>query len=316
MTRSPRAISESYRHCAKIARRSASNFWFSFFLLPSEKRRAMCALYAFLRRTDDLGDSSLPVDSRRAAIRQWREQLAAFAQRRAADSQVETAPEPILPALFDAIQKFRIPLELLTAAIDGVESDLDRSRFETFEELRHYCYQVASTVGLACVRIWGYSSDAAFAPARACGVAFQMTNILRDLDEDARRGRVYLPAADMRRFGYSAEELLARENSAQFLKLFEFEMQRTEAAYAEAAELLAYLPRDGRRVFAAMLATYRALLDCVGRQRSDAFGRRARLSRWKKLRIAAHSILAPRHVVVANSMKTESVSYGLTQAGS
>jgi phytoene synthase len=288
----------SYRHAAKIARSSASNFWFSFLLLPRDKRRAMNALYAFLRRTDDLGDNDRPVENRRRELAAWRESLA-----NAIDHEFT---DPIFPSLIDTIEKYGIPAELLVAAIDGVESDLDRTGFETYDELEHYCYQVASTVGLACVRIWGCSSDAAFEPARACGVAFQLTNILRDLAEDAEAGRVYLPAEDLRRFGYSAEDLLEGNIDARFAQLMEFEIGRAENAYEQAAELLGYLTHDGRRVFAAMLATYRGLLEEIRESGGDVFGRRARLPWWRKLRIAAGSIVAPGRVVSINTAATRS----------
>ena len=286
-------IDASYRHAARIARRSASNFWFSFLLLPRDKRRAMNALYAFLRRTDDLGDNDRPVEDRRRDLNAWRESLAKAIDHQFAD--------PILPSLIDTVEKYGIPSELLEAAIDGVESDLDRTRFETFDELEHYCYQVASTVGLTCVRIWGYTSDAAFEPARACGVAFQLTNILRDLAEDAQSGRVYLPAEDLRRFGYSADDLLDGKIDARFARLMEFEIGRAEKAYEQAAELLDYLTHDGRRVFAAMLATYRGLLEEIRESGGDVLSRRARLPWWRKLRIAAESIVAPGRVVSINT---------------
>ena len=303
-----RQIDASYRHAARIARQSASNFWFSFLLLPRDKRRAMNALYAFLRRTDDLGDSDRPVEDRRRDLAAWRE---SFTQ--AIDHQFT---DPILPALVDAIEKYRIPVELLDAAIDGVESDLDRTKFETYEELEHYCYQVASTVGLACVRIWGYTSDAAFEPARACGVAFQLTNILRDVGEDAHAGRVYLPAEDLRRFDYSQDDLLQGNIDERFSRMMEFEIERAEKAYEQAAELHNYLTHDGRRVFAAMLATYRGLLEEIRDSGGDVYRRRVRLPWWRKVRIAAHSIVAPGRVVSNNTAASDRLCYGSTEARS
>ena len=286
-------IDASYRHAATIARRSASNFWFSFLLLPREKRRAMNALYAFLRRTDDLGDNDQPVETRRREISEWRAALA-----KAVDHDFV---DPVLPSLIDTVEKYDIPISLLDEAIDGVESDLEPARYETYEELEHYCYQVASTVGLACVRIWGYTSDAAFKPAKACGIAFQLTNILRDVAEDARAGRVYLPAEDLHRFDLDAGDLLDGKIDERFTRLLEFEIKRAEDAYEQAAELLDYLTRDGRRVFAAMLATYRGLLEEVRGRGHKMYDHRVRLPWWRKLKIAAASIVAPTSVVSSNT---------------
>lgn len=300
------SLESSYRHCATMARRSASNFWYAFYLLPRDKRRAMFALYAFLRRTDDLGDSEEPIVARRDAIQLWRAQLTAAIDGAACD--------PVFPALMDTVNRYQIPLDLLTDAIDGVESDLDRRSFETFVELKHYCYQVASTVGLACVQIWGYTSDAAFAPAKACGVAFQLTNILRDLGEDARRNRMYLPAEDLHRFGFTADDVLRDTHAARFRELLDFEIERAEAAYTEAAELLNFLTRDGRRVYSAMFAIYRGLLTKIHSQGPMAVARRVRLSRFEKLRILAHSLLAPESLVAAATPPALPIGHDRTQA--
>jgi phytoene synthase len=297
-----------YRNAPRpwIARQSASNFWFSFLLLPREKRRSMNALYAFLRQTDDLGDNDRPVENRRSDLVAWRASLA-----KAVDHDFT---DPVLPALIDTVEKYGIPIELLDAAIDGVESDLDRTHFETFDELEQYCYQVASTVGLSCVRIWGYTSDAAFVPARACGVAFQLTNILRDLGEDARAGRVYLPAEDLKRFDCSTDDLLQSNTNERFARLMEFEIRRAEDSYEQAAELLNYLTHDGRRVYAAMLATYRGLLEEIRKSSGDVLHRRIRLPKWRKVQIAAQSIVAPGRVVSNNTAASERLCYGSTEA--
>ncbi|HEY2895309.1 MAG TPA: phytoene/squalene synthase family protein, partial [Pirellulales bacterium] len=194
-------IAASYAHCRRIARRSASSFYYSFLLLPKPKRQAMCALYAFLRRTDDLGDSAAPAAERRGALVDWRHALV--------ECQAGIYADPILPALAHTVRTFSIPLEYLHAVIDGIETDLEPVAYESFDQLEEYCYRVASVVGLACLRIWGSIHPSAERPARQCGIAFQLTNILRDLGEDAARGRVYLPREDMDRFAYRAEDLKA-----------------------------------------------------------------------------------------------------------
>jgi 15-cis-phytoene synthase len=276
-------LAASYVQCQRVARRSASNFYYSFLLLPRRKRRAMCVLYAFLRRADDLGDNLDSVTKRRAALQAWRLSLHRAGQ--------GIFDDPIMPAVADVIEEFQVPVEYLTAVIDGVEMDLDPCRYETFEQLETYCYRVASVVGLACLRIWGCASSEAQRPARQCGLAFQMTNILRDLKEDVARGRIYFPQEDLDRFGYTADELRVGAGNERFRALMRFEVDRTEKFYAEAAELEQWLDPDGRRVFGSMMAVYRALLAEIKRLDGDVLARRVRLSRWRKMRIATHWLL-------------------------
>jgi phytoene synthase len=261
-----------------MARRAASNFYYCFHLLPSEKRRAMCALYAYLRETDDLGDSPRPLDERRAALANWRSEV---------EAALDGRPRgPILPALADTAQKFRIPRQYLLDVLDGVQMDLDERTYETFAELEQYCYRVASVVGLSCIHIWGFSSDEAVAPAVQCGLAFQLTNILRDLDEDARRGRVYLPLEDLKRFDYRAEDLRNRVRDDRFRELVRFEVARAEEFYRGAAALQNYLHPQGRRIYGAMVDTYHQLLAEIRRRDGDLFDERVRIGKWRKLRIA------------------------------
>ena len=188
------SIDASYALCRRMARQSGSSFYPCFFLLGREKRRAMDALYAFMRHTDDLGDNPQPVAARASAVRGWRASLAG-----ALNGSWETPQHPLLPALADTVHRFHIPPEHLFAVIDGVEMDLAGRQYETFEDLAGYCRCVASAVGLACLHVWGYGGDEAREPADKCGLAFQLTNILRDLKEDAGQGRVYLPLEDLRR---------------------------------------------------------------------------------------------------------------------
>lgn len=281
-------LSASYRQCQRLARRSASNFFFSFLLLPAPKRAAMCALYAFLRHTDDLGDNPQPASARRAALAAWRTSF-----ERAMAGQFD---HPILPALADAVARYHIPPQFLADVIDGVELDLDRTQYETFAELENYCYHVASVVGLSCIHIWGFRDVAAYEPARQCGIAFQITNILRDLKEDASLGRIYLPREDLDRFDYSAQDLRSAVCDRRFLDLMQFEIERAEEYYRQGEKLTNWLEPDGRRAFAAMTATYRGLLDEIKRRSGDVLTSRVRLSNWRKLRIAARSVLLPSRV--------------------
>ncbi|HZZ30133.1 MAG TPA: phytoene/squalene synthase family protein [Pirellulales bacterium] len=294
------SLSASYALCQRLARRSASNFYFSFLLLPREKRRAMCVLYAYLRHIDDLADDDRrDVAARQAALSELRAQLEQPGR--------DHSLHPMVPALLDTAAIYRIPKEYLTAAIDGVEMDLADSRYETFAELERYCYCVASVVGLACIHIWGFRGSEALEPARRCGVAFQLTNILRDLKEDAQRGRTYLPQEDLRRFGCTAEQLQRGEADARFLELMQFEISRAEQFYTSAAELEPWLQRDGRRVFRAMTVTYHAVLMKIKRAPDAVFRRRIRLSPWEKARIAAGALLARPRLPLAAS-KWEALS--------
>jgi len=269
------SLEKSYRYCQQQSRGSASSFYWSFRLLPVVKRKAMCALYAYSRHTDDLGDSDEPSESRRQALTDWRSSL-----ERALAGQCDGL---LWPALVDATTRYRIPHEYLFAILDGVAMDIDPCRYESFDDLRRYCYHVASAVGLACIHIWGFHDRRACALAEECGVALQMTNILRDLEEDAKQGRVYLPQQDLQRFGYSEQELKRGVVDARFRKLMRFEIDRTEQLFFKAEPILQYLHVDGRRACAAMLATYRGLLGEIRRRDGDVFGRKVRLPKWRKL---------------------------------
>ena len=274
-------LAESYAICADIARRASSSFYYTFYLLPRPQRRAMHALYAYLRRTDDLVDSDEPVAQRRAALEQWREHLAA-----ALDHGALTEPS-IWPALADTVRRYNIPHEYLWDVIAGVEQDLEPRHYATFEELEGYCYRVASVVGMACIHVWGFNDQRALAAATRCGIALQLTNILRDLAEDARVGRVYLPEQELARFDYSSRELLSGVVDRRYRELLQWQVARAERYYSQAAELSRYLPGRGRRVFGATFDTYHALLDEVRRRRGRSLDEPIRLAKWRRLRIVA-----------------------------
>ncbi len=287
-------LQASYAHCARVARRAASSFYYSFYLLPRSQRCAMNALYAYLRRTDDLADQLANGDpdvlARRAALSAWR----AAVQRALAGKLASevSRDELIFPALVDTVMHYEIPVEYLLDVIDGVEMDIEPHGFETFADLEHYCYRVASVVGLSCVRIWGFEGgEQAFRPARQCGLAFQLTNILRDVRDDARRGRIYLPREDLARFQCSADDLCCSTCGANVRQLMQFEMERAAVLYEQAAELHGYLSPHGRRIFGAMLATYRQLLQEIQHRQGDVFSRPVRVPRWRRLQIVARSAL-------------------------
>jgi phytoene synthase len=272
----------SYAYCERLARRAAANFYPAFRLLPAEQRRATCALYAFLRIADDLSDGPGSPEVRRAALERWRADLHA--------ALAGAYRHPVYPALHDTVKRYGVPPRYLEEALDGVSMDLDVLRYDTFAGLYRYCYRVASAVGLACIHIWGFRGAIACAHAEAAGIALQLTNILRDVAEDAARGRVYLPREDLERFGCSAEGLLRGQCDEGFRALMRFEAERAGAYYEQAAGLAPLLAPAGRAVFLVMLRTYRALLDAIVRRGFDVFAGRVRLGRLHKLRLALQAL--------------------------
>jgi phytoene synthase len=274
-----RAVRRSYGYCERLARREAANFYPAFLLLPAPQRRAMCALYAFMRVTDDQADDPGPAAERLAA---WR-----GATREAIAGRFS---HPLHPAFHDTVQRYQIPVAYLEAVLDGVGMDLHPVRFATFAELYPYCYRVASAVGLACIYIWGFTAAEARDYAEKAGIAFQLTNILRDLAEDAARGRVYLPREDLHRFGYGEEQLRRGEINDSFRALMRFEVGRARDYYDASWPLLALLRPAGRAVFQVMWRTYRGLLEAIERRDYDVFSSRVRLSTWRKLLLVLRAV--------------------------
>jgi phytoene synthase len=276
------ALLRSYIYCERLARRQAGNFYHAFCVLPLHQRRAMCALYAFMRVSDDLTDGPGDPATKRSALDAWRRQFdEALAGRYS---------HALHPAFHHTVATAGIPPAYLLAVLDGVGMDLEPVRYATFADLYGYCYRVASAVGLACIHIWGFTDERATKYAEAAGIAFQLTNILRDLGEDAARGRVYLPAEDLRRFGYSAEALRRGERGEAFRALMRFEAERARDYYEAAGPLAGLLPPPGRAVFLVMTRTYRALLEAIVRSDYDVFRRRVRVSGWRKLWLAAQAL--------------------------
>jgi phytoene synthase len=265
-------LDQSYAYCRKVARARAKNFYYSFLLLSGEQRDAMCAVYAFMRYCDDLSDEP---GASRPAIERWRVALA-----KALEGSYDG--HPAWPALHDSVARFRVPREYLFEIIDGVSSDLEPRRIATFNELYRYCYQVASVVGLTVVHIFGFRSREALPLAEKCGVAFQLTNILRDVREDAERGRIYLPAEDRARFGVSEREILAGARSAGLTQLMAFEAQRARAYYDAAQPLVGMVDRRSRASLRALIAIYSRLLDRIVESGYDVFSRRISLSGAEK----------------------------------
>jgi 15-cis-phytoene synthase len=292
------SLSESYEACRVLTRRTAHNFRFSFLTLPREQRRSMNALYAFNRITDDLGDDeSWPIDQRRVRLAAWRESIRAALAVAPPNAAVSFSSSLLnvgryLPAIADMVARHRVPPEYLFAVIDGVEMDLHPVEVATFEELESYCYHVAGAVGLCCIHVWGFRAAPPVSQlAIDCGLALQLTNILRDLAEDTDRSRVYLPRKDLDRFGYSIGDLQHRVRDHRYRDLMQFEVDRAKTYYARGEQLIEHLEPPGQPILRAMLDIYGGLLREIERRNFDVFSQRVTLPKWKKLWFAGRAVL-------------------------
>ena len=268
------ALAEDYARCAEITRQASSNFYYAFMLLPLERRRALYAVYAFCRFVDDIADDDSIADPA-AMLARWRDELRnVFAG---------TPTQPVSRALAGNIVRFNLPRRYFDEVIDGVEMDLTRRRYETFDELSLYCRRVASAVGLISIEIFGYVNPATRVYAEKLGLAFQLTNIIRDVREDAERGRIYLPLEDLRRFGVAESELLGGAYNDRFRALMAFEALRARDFYRDAARALPPEDRPSMLSAEAMRLIYSALLEQIVRSGYRVFDRRHRLSTPRKL---------------------------------
>jgi len=275
-------VSESVRYCRRITRNRARNFYYAFVLLPRAEHDAMCALYAFMRRCDDLSDDSPDPAAAKAGLESWRRELdAALAGRPPA--------HPLWPAFLDTVDRYHIPARYFYEMIEGVSSDLDPAEFATFSELYRYCYRVASVVGLSVIHILGYTSDRALELAEKCGIAFQLTNILRDVREDAACGRIYLPTEDLKRFAVERQALLEGRTSGDWQGLLRFEADRARSFYQESASLPGLVKPSSRRALRALIAIYRALLEKIEREDFDIMSRRISLTPLEKTSVVARA---------------------------
>lgn len=261
--------------CAEVLRRSGSNFALPIRLLPEAKRRGTTALYAFCRCVDDIvDDCANPVEARQS-LEQFEADLdAALAGGASAN--------PVIRAVVDTVRRFAVPVNYLHDIIDGCRMDLDRNSYDTFPELEEYCRRVASAVGLAAIHIWGFrSAREALPAAHACGLAFQLTNILRDIPEDLARGRIYLPEEDFRACGCSPADLRSGRIGPGFEQLGSLNVARAADCYGQAARLDRLLSTDGRIVFRAMFGGYRSLFTAVQKAGKRIFKERVRPSRFR-----------------------------------
>jgi 15-cis-phytoene synthase len=268
------SLDADYEHCAQVTRRSRSSFYYAFILLPPDRRRALHAVYAFCRFIDDIADDEA-IREPALLLRRWREEL---------DRVYAGAPTRALSrALADSARRFKIPRALFEEIINGVEMDLSRKRYQSWDELRPYCYRVASALGLICIEIFGYRNPSAKLYAENLGLALQLTNILRDVREDAERGRIYLPLDDLARFGVSEAEILGGVYSPNFVSLMDFEARRAQELYAAAQSALAPEDRATLLTAEAMRLIYAALLERIIKSNYRVLDRRHSLSAPHKL---------------------------------
>jgi 15-cis-phytoene synthase len=305
-------LAAAYEVCREIARREAKNFYYAFRALPKPKRDAICAVYAFMRHADDLSDDeSLPHADRRRALEAWMTAWHEAERGRPTD-------DPVFVALADAQRRFRIPSELLDQLVRGTAMDLERPEsqprnvavrnqsssaaqavlfdvYPTFDDLYRYCYLVASVVGLVCIRIFGYEDAHAEKLAEETGIAFQLTNILRDIREDADRGRIYLPLEDMERLGVTAEELTKprpwTQSSGGLRELLKLEAGRAERYYESGRKLLPLIAADSRPAMWVLITIYHRLLERIERRDYDVFSSRVSVPTREKLWILACGLL-------------------------
>ena len=278
------SLAADHAACAESLRRSGSSFAAPIRLLPEAKRRGTTAVYAFCRRADDLVDDAADAAAATAALGEFRAAtLAALAGRPVYD--------PILRALVDTVRRFAVPHTAIIDILDGVQMDLERQTYGSFADLEAYCRRVATAVGVAAIHVWGFTDPAAVALSHECGLAFQLTNILRDIPEDLGRGRIYLPEEDFAASGCSPDDLRAGRIGPAFVRLATRGVDRAAAHFARAERLDRVLSTDGRIVFRAMFGVYRSLLHAVSRAGTEIFSRRVRPPRLLAATAAAATIL-------------------------
>lgn len=280
--RQPSEVQQSYRRCREVTRTCSKTFYFASLFLPPGKRRAIWAIYAFCRTADDIADTADTAEARIAKLDDWQcELVAAFSGR---------PRHPLMVAVADTVLRYDLSIDPALQLLEGTRRDIAVQRYATYEELLEYCYLVASTVGLLVAPVLGHASGA-LDYGIALGRAMQMTNILRDVGEDARMGRIYLPSEDLQRFGYSEEKLLAGIIDGDFIALMKFQIARVRELYRAAAPGIALLSPESRSTVRLALVLYGRILDEIERNGYDVFGRRAHVPIRTKLAVALTTLL-------------------------
>lgn len=299
-------LTAAYSICRGIARTQAKNFYYGFLALPKEKRDGLCAVYAFMRHADDI------VDDENAAPELRRHQLSTWLDTWHRATAVGETDDPVFFALMDTQKRFRISTELLDLLVQGTAMDLElpapgqdlnqpssvaaavqtRTAYRTFEDLYRYCYYVASVVGLVCIKIFGYEDAKAELLAERCGIAFQLTNIIRDAKEDALNGRVYLPEEDLLSFDLTREQILSGNmDRASLRALLQFESNRAAEYYKSGYQLIPLIDEDSQAGLWILVTIYRRLLDEIAKKQFDVFAEKIRLSAARKLGILVRGIV-------------------------
>lgn len=298
-------IERAYEHCDEITRRAAANFYYGIRLLPRPKRQAMSAVYAFARRVDDIGDGELDREAQMSALTAQRRRLATLGDADEArwdglELDGDTDTDPVILALGHARRYYALPLEALELLIDGVELDVLGSRYETFDELVSYCRAVAGSIGRLCLAIFTEGgANGAASLADELGVAMQLTNILRDIREDHLRGRVYLPAEDLRRFGLDPD--LATMPEDRVAPLISFEAERAQKWFQSGLRLLEQLDGRSAACVLAMTGIYQSILERIAREPTQVLRERVSLGPWEKTWVAARSLIGVRNGPVASA---------------
>jgi phytoene synthase len=290
-------LTHAYAVCRGIARRAAKNFYYGFIVLPPEKRNALSAVYAFMRHADDIADEPGDPQQKRQKMNEWLEAAKAVFDGKPTD-------DPVLMALGDAQKKFKIPPELFEKLVYGTSLDLEIPATpgepavvcETFEDLKHYCYYVASVVGLVCIRIFGYEDSKAEFLAEDCGLAFQLTNIIRDVKEDAAMGRIYIPQEDLERANlspanFSPAALADPAQGQQLRPALEYEAERARKYYESAKWLMELIEEDSRAALWVLVEIYSRLLKKITERNYDVLTERVRLTTWEKLKVLSRGFL-------------------------
>jgi len=267
------------QYCQQKAAQSGSSFYYSFLFLPSERRRAITALYAFCREVDDIVDECTDVGIARTKLAWWRTQLAALYE-------IKNADHPVAQALVPVVTRFNLPQARLQEIIDGMEMDLTQRRYADFAALKLYCHRVAGVVGLLSAEIFGYSDPGTLKYAENLGTAFQLTNIIRDVGEDARRDRVYLPLDELARHNVTVADIMHARTSDGFRELMQFQVVRALGYYRDAFELLPVADRKSQRPGLVMAAIYQTLLAEIRADGSLVLTQRVALTPLRKLWIA------------------------------
>jgi 15-cis-phytoene synthase len=278
-------LDQSVEFCRDITRREARNFYFSFLTLPRKKRDAMCAIYTWMRKLDDFADDALSPTQARIAVERWVAQT--HLALRGEPLTEKTGADDLWPAFVETVQRYSIPPNHFDEIAKGALMDQEVFRYETFEDLYAYCYRVASLVGLVSLRVFEYPNKEAEQTGEALGIAFQLTNILRDVAEDGKRGRLYIPLEDLRKYGVSEKELLDQRWSDSVQNLFKAFAERAEGYYIKARPVVDQVSKEARPTLAIMTEIYHGILKNIQEMDFQVFHRRARVPTWKKFWIVA-----------------------------